>query len=330
MKTGNTPFIFNRVDVHMDDGLSLPVRVINAMRRDAIEGITRDRTGTQRENVLNLPPRMKHEWQDKESDITLNICKIRDGEFFSGLKTEGIKRIYIPLEGFFTGSFDKTTVNKLKEEGARVYCSVRAITKGKYDSFFDRGVMKARASGIDGFLLGNPGTILRFKDIKSLDFVCDYHLNIYNSYSMEVYRNMGFSSCTLSVELNLAQISHITDYTDMETEVVSYGRLELMKLEYNPAGAKDHEDHFMTDRKNERMPLFKSKFDDRTIILNSKPIYFADRKNEISMAGVDNMRLDIWEEDLDRVNRLTELYLNGQRDNEFAADFTRGHLTRGV
>ncbi|MCD8348480.1 MAG: U32 family peptidase [Lachnospiraceae bacterium] len=38
-KTGNTPFIFERLEIHLADGLFLPVRMLNELRREALEGL---------------------------------------------------------------------------------------------------------------------------------------------------------------------------------------------------------------------------------------------------------------------------------------------------
>jgi putative protease len=57
----------------------------------------------------------------------------------------------------------------------------------------------------------------------------DFGLNIYNSYSLQVARDLGLISQALSFELRLEQIRDISKVID--TGIIAYGRLPLMITE---------------------------------------------------------------------------------------------------
>lgn len=56
-RTGGTPFSCEKVTVHVDEGLSLPLSALNALRRQALEELGRAAHRTAGAPLRALPPR---------------------------------------------------------------------------------------------------------------------------------------------------------------------------------------------------------------------------------------------------------------------------------
>lgn len=105
----------------------------------------------------------------------------------------------------------------------------------------------------------------------------DFRLNVLNSYTAELFgKEANFEDVILSPELTLPQIRDISS----SKSVIVYGRIPLMMLEKR-VGAQT-----LRDRINAVFPVI-DEFG-RDIVLNSVPVYMADRMDELYKIGVSN------------------------------------------
>ena len=107
--------------------------------------------------------------------------------------------------------------------------------------------------------------------------VTDFSVHCFNSVTLEVLKYLGVSRATLHPELNLAQIRDMDKCID--TEVVIYGKLPLMKIG-NPVI-----NGMITDRTGAR---FFVRGDN---LYNSVPVFMGDKLKEVEKAGVTHGRL---------------------------------------
>lgn len=130
---------------------------------------------------------------------------------------------------------------------------------------------KARASGATHALVGNIGHISLAKEA---GFVLhgDFRLNIANSESARLYSEI-FDDYILSPELTLPQIRDIGGAKC----VIVYGRIPLMLLEKSCNTTR------LADRRNVVFPVLAE--GGREIVLNSVPIYMADRRESLEKLG---------------------------------------------
>lgn len=154
-----------------------------------------------------------------------------------------------------------------------------------------------------------------------------FRLNMTNSETVSAYKNM--SAVTLSPELNLRDIKEIS--ANVPTEVIAYGRLPLMLMRKCPAGATGKcggkGGNQLVDRRKEVFPIVCG---DGCIseILNSKPIYMADKADELKSCGADGLQLWFYDEKADRVAEIIKEY-KGEKEPHLPENFTRGHFYRG-
>ena len=165
-----------------------------------------------------------------------------------------------------------------------IYLPLDKFTKGKANGvvmppvIFDSEIEKienqlknAKNSGAVHCLVGNVGHI---ELAKKYGFVIhgDYRLNIYNNSSMCVYDELD--SNILSPELTLAQIRDIKG----KKSVIVYGKVPLMTLE------KHTGQRVLRDRKRVAFSVIKE--GGREIVLNSVPIYMADKEDLLRKSGI--------------------------------------------
>ena len=183
--------------------------------------------------------------------------------------------IYIPLELYEKRRFDGLGV-MLPEvifDGERE--KVRELLRFAYNS------------GARDALVGNIGHIELAREF-GFEVHGDIRLNVFNSSSMAELEKEGFRDCVLSPELTLRQIRDIGG----RRAVTVYGRLPLMILE--KCVGKEIADCkrcgegkvALTDRKGVSFPVIR-RFEHRSLIVNSVPIYMADRKEDLRRAEIN-------------------------------------------
>ena len=121
----------------------------------------------------------------------------------------------------------------------------------------------------------------------------DYRFNVYNSHAALYLEQFG--EVMLSPELTLPQMRDIPAYAG-----VVYGRLPLMTLE-RPTGMKK-----LTDRKGVTFPVITEA--GRELVLNSVPVYMADRENDLKAAGLCHRHFIFTTEDRAAVKRVIDEY----------------------
>ena len=163
-------------------------------------------------------------------------------------------------------------------------------------------------------------------------------LNIFNSLSLAYFANNGQN--IISPELNLHEISDILKNTDAPAEVIGYGHLPLMIMKNCPINASGKCQngemvYSLRDRKREEFPLMcdGKRGGCRCVLLNSKPIYMADKINDLLRLNLNGIRLIFTVENFSQCGKIIEEYkraLAGEQIENTQKDFTRGHFYRGV
>jgi collagenase-like PrtC family protease len=164
----------------------------------------------------------------------------------------------------------------------------------------------------------------------------DAGLNVMNGEALALLHGLGFARVTLSTELNAAQIAGLDVPEGLETELIVYGRATLMVTEHCPvncdrAGCPAREGVSLRDRKGMSFPVMRVHGGHcRVKILNSLPVYMADKLSELN---ADVFRLVFTTEDPEECGRVARLYraaLDGETALDYGKEYTRGHFYRGV
>ena len=178
---------------------------------------------------------------------------------------------------------------------------------------------RAKGLGVTAALLGNIGHIPLTQGL-GLNLYGDFGLNVFNSRSLEYLRDKGLQSACVSFELRFSQIRDLAKC--LPAEAIVYGRLPLMITEHDlTAGGVTA----LRDRTGAEFPLL-SAFGRRTEILNSRPLWLADR-SDWQRLGLRYARLRFTTETPADCVRVFRDYLTGAAPEGV---FTRGLYERGV
>ena len=306
-KLGNTPYQLNSIKIDLDENVSLPISILNQMRRDCIDNLSDLRVKIKDRKykdkfVLYNPTKV-----DRNKNSKLRV-KIKNLEQLDSALDCNVDLIYYE---------DVNTLGKAIEIASKfnkkiVYSSPRIVRNKEYTQ-----LSKAKQTGINSVQVGSWGAIDYFRD-KHLSI--DYYLNAFNSETINHFKEEGANSLCISQELNINEIKDVLKYTDMEIEAVVYGYTPMMVTEYCPMGvivrdckkdkrvAKCKESIYaLKDLKGEQYRISQDIFC-RSTIYNSKVTCMLDNLYELNEVGIDVFRLDFTIEDGETVKEVIEAY----------------------
>ena len=307
-KLGNTPYVLRKIEIDLEDGVSLPISVLNNMRRDCIDILSEERI-----------PIKNRKYKDKK--VSYNPQSIqRDMDKKIRVKVKNLEQLLVVLDYDVDAIYyeDASTMEQALQYGkARnkkvVYSAPRIIRNKEY-----KRLNKIKDLNTNTIQIGTLGSIEYFKD---KEFSIDYYLNSFNSETINYFKNEGASTVCISQELNLSEIRETLSYTDVDIESVVYGYAPMMISEYCPMGVvvrdckKDkrcsickESRYALRDFKGEEYRLSQDLFC-RTTIYNSKPTCMLDNLEEVYEAGVNVFRLDFTGEKENEIREVLDAYI---------------------
>jgi len=310
-KTGNTPFDVKNLKIVCDDGISLPVKEINTVRREGFELL---------EKALSSSSRITNAKYAEEESVKADYGKILNTAQVLTLKQ---------AKAAYDAGFDKVIVPY------KLYCENKAYfdaNKAKTAVLLpviDRDIFRLETE-IDVCEI-YVSSLSQFDKYKNKKITADYTLNAFNSLSLRTLSSLGADRVCLSPELNVRQIKAFDDYT--EKEIIVYGRIPLMTVQNcvirsaNGTCRCDDGFYILKDRKGAEFPLLPDKSRCINTVYNSKPVYMADKLSEIPKDGVTSFKFIFTVETEEEIKKIAYNYKNAC---ESAMDFTRGHFYRGV
>lgn len=299
-KTGNTIFTIKNVNI-MVENLKLPISQLNYLRREAIEKFE-----------IALENSIKREYPKP-----INL-------FFQPLD----KTVYAkPKINVFVQKFDEN-VDYAKLDYYEIYVPIKDLAKAAklrdciavlpnvVDESYETWIAQNKAL-FDSVKAVQIGHISQIELLKKLNIakkvVADYTLNITNYASENVIKNLGIERFTISPELGQKAINQFT--TNIEKELVVYGRTCLMTSKYCPIGKNENckmackqGNYVLRDRKNFEFPVVCDWINCHSRIYNSKILSIEKQGFE-----VDFVRMDVLDETEEQIINIFNQIKNGKR-----------------
>ncbi|MBR2635025.1 MAG: U32 family peptidase [Clostridia bacterium] len=160
---------------------------------------------------------------------------------------------------------------------------------------------KAVAKGAKHVLVGNLGHFSLAEDLP-VTLHGDFRLNLTNSFSLNAFPFLA--DAIVSPELNLAQLRDLRG----KKRVIVYGRIPLMLLEKKPSGGA------LRDRRGVLFPVIEE--GGRSIVLNSVPLYMADKQKELKEKGLTDQHFIFTVETPEQVKRILSAWQNKKEPTE--------------
>ena len=331
-KTLDTEFEFTNFDIELDDNLFIPVSILNSIRRLGIELIREKIIKTFKKNhkdiTLNHTP---HSNSNSKPQIALLLNTLNTNFDYTLLKN--IDKLYIPLKYFGNSKYSNIVSSLSKTFNIYIYMPT-IIRKNYIDTTKNILNTSLKNFKIQGIVISHLSQLkLMPKDLNSLDIVGNYTLNIYNSYSNQILKDLNINTSTISPELDSEGILGIGK--NIATELIVYGNIPVMNMNYCLLGKSNHcynkcekkcnsnSKYYIKDRMGLLFRVIPDNIQTITTIYNSK-ITSIEYKN----FDVDFVRVDILDEDISAINKIINTILLGNKLN--GSNYTNGNLSRKI
>ncbi len=313
-KTGGTPFYVTAANCTIGDGLTIPLSVINALRRQALEELTavRSTPSIVKCDTSAFPPVPDGKYPNE----TKCVARLANaGQWSEALKADAV---ILPLS---------TAIDTLKSISAQVKVGVE-IPRGMFgqEEAIRQQLAKAKAAGATLALCGNVGALPLAKEA-GLTAVGGFGLNLTNRDALAFYAERGLDAATLSMELTFGQMRGLTP-SPLPVGVMVYGHQPLMLTRNCPrqcavGSCKDCRHQGITDRTGTAFPVMCA--GGCAEVLNSVPLWWGDKMGEIPPADFHLFHFTV--EDATQCAAVLAAYKQGGKP---PATITRGLYKRGV
>ena len=311
---GGTPYYAQSVHCDLAPGLTAPLSCLNALRREALEALT---------GLLGKPARKQ--FQAGSTQAPAHKTKA-PAVFYARFTDEtqlppdlsAFACIYLPLHT------PAPRLRALVEAGAPIAVEIPRGLFGR-EAAVRAELKAAKQAGITTALAHTLGAV-RMAQEAGLLIHGGFGLNLFNTQALEQASSMGLEKATLSFELTLAQAAALGG--ELPRGLIAYGSVPLMLTRNCPiANGKPcrscGKDGVLTDRKGICFPVACT--DGCSELLNSRPIYLADRLAEVR--GIDFLLLYFTRETPEQCAGILTQYQNGAAPD---GAYTRGLYFRGV
>ncbi len=319
-KTGGTPYYCEKVHCRLDSGLMVTAAELNRLRREVLAQLTAQRGRAPTPELGTLPPIQTFSGSRITPELTVSI-----------LKTEQITRklqqmqpavLYAPLSEILS---HPDIYHRLSRKQTIAAILPRVVRDDETAELLS-GLTRLSTLNIRRVLVGNLGQI-SLAQSKGLEVAGDFGLNLFNSRSMALMKELGLKSATASFEMTLPQLRDLSK--PIPTELLVYGRLPLMLTENclikNRAGvcACQSGNAKLIDRMGEEFRVVRDCGTCRSVILNGKKLYLLDRKEDLRKLGMWALRLSFTTENVSEIDNALSAW-------DGKAFFEPGSCTRGL
>lgn len=321
-KTGSTPFFAGEIKTQLESGFTVPVSEINLLRRQVLSKLLEKR-GIPRVIPFEKPLAQKFSTAVEKNVENLRLRFRTISQIPLDLDFNGVEMIYLPVS-----QLCRDVLYKLPQ-GLKVGAELPRAFFGEEQELFSQ--LKIAADlGIRDVLCGNVGAV-NIARRAGFSINCDFGLNITNSVAADSFAQVGAKSCLISFETSVGAIRDIVSRSAVPCGVIVYGRLPLMLVRNCPvrsfAGCKGHGCE-ITDRTGCKFPVVCQHAESGQTgnlqcseILNSRPLWIADKKHEILKTGVQFEQFYFTVESTDEVSKRLDAWRSGL---PFSGEFTRG------
>ena len=309
-KTGNTQFIFKKLEIDLEENLFVPKTVLNELRRKALEEFENMILHKYSHNLSFWKTDCVNNFQnDTNSRKTISVLLNILDKNIDYTKLENVTNIYIPLKYFFDNSYEDLIKNMSKQFSIYIY--LPHIFENKKIENLNLILDKILESfNIKGFVISHISQIPLIEKY-NLELIGNFNLNIYNKNSIEALKDLNLRKITLSPELEEDEISKYMN--DSNFEILTYGKIPLMTNHYCFLGKSNKcysscdkkclsdKPFYLRDRKGFEFRIIPDNTSCITTIFHNKPICLEN-------INQGNIRIDILDEDFETIQNIINKY----------------------
>lgn len=335
-KTGDTSFVFEELEVIMDDNIFMPNGAINELRRSALEGLKNELLSSYVRDESRCSKQKPAPVADKSADLQAGCSASVEttAQLKEVCKSSLISRVYIDWNRYSLNDFDNEIADDIRlvtSNGKKIYIILPAVCRDKTYNFLLSKQDLLGQSAISGFVVKNYEELGWCLDkFPDREIITDHNLYTYNDYAVNAYHELNISLDTMPLELNGREIAR---RSNADTEMIVYGYYPLMTsaqcVHRNSSKCdKCKQITYLKDRYNKLFPVKNMCNECYNVIYNTLPTMLFNDIARLKESKIHNLRLMFTVEDAAETREILSYFENPSLKRR--GEFTNGHYKRGV
>jgi len=339
-KTGNTPFIFDTLEIPVDPGIYCSVKGLNELRRQALDKLS--------EQILDAAARKKPDYTPLTQSHTVRLIEPRDfavtvltkEQLAEVTRKDWINKVTLEPELWADPDKRETYAEEIRGSAKKLFLALPYILRREtYNKLNNPGNL-SMIRNADGILVRNLEELQWMKDIGYHGKIeSDAGLYAWNKESRSFLRNAGVGTDTAPFELNRKELPR---RGVSGSAMVLYGYQPLMITAQCAEKTADacHKKPgvtFIEDRYHKKFSIRNCCPFCYNIIYNSVSLCLFGDYPELREMDFASFRLDFTTEDAEETGAVLSLFERlresgeaGKLLRESGLLYTRGHYGRGV
>lgn len=365
-KTGNTPFVFENLEVTMDDDIFMPVNQLNQLRRGALEALEeallkpyertlpelvetssaetdRQTTGNAiKEKQISGQSLSQTSGQQSAGSSTEVRVLIEDAEQLPAvLKADFVDTVYLDCMLYTRENLIRMLsedIDRVHASGKKAFYVFPFIFRQQTSLFYEKIMPELKKLPLNGIMVRSLDEIAFIKEWgnENWQMVSDSNLYTYSNEAAEYFYRLGMIQDTIPVELNRKEILR---RGNSRSEIIIYGRLPLMItaqcIHKNTLGCM-HQPKVLNlkDRYSVYFPVKNFCSECYNVIYNSLPVCLFKEDVTVKKIAPAAVRLSFTTETEEETEQILtiygDIYKNGGILGQMPMECTNGHFKRGV
>lgn len=365
-KTGNTPFVFENLEVTMDDDIFMPVNQLNQLRRGALEALEeallkpyermfpelvetssaetdRQTTGNAiKEKQISGQSLSQTSGQQSAGSSTEVRVLIENAEQLPAvLKADFVDTVYLDCMLYTRENLIRklsADIDRVQASGKKAFYVFPFIFRQQTSLFYEKIMPELKKLPLDGIMVRSLDEIAFIKEWgnENWQMVSDSNLYTYSNEAAEYFYHLGMMQDTIPVELNRKEILR---RENSRSEMIIYGRLPLMItaqcIHKNTLGCMHQPDVLtLKDRYSVHFPVKNFCPECYNVIYNSLPVCLFKEDVTVKKIAPAAVRLSFTTETEEETEQILtiygDIYKNGGILGQMPMECTNGHFKRGV
>lgn len=341
-KTGDTPYVFDKIEIEMPEDVFLPLTSLNRLRRDAIEklqDVLIRQSMRQNRSALALDDKNVYNESNHLEDVfipKLTVLVEKLNMLPPLLENNHVSIIYLEYNALLSLTpvqFEKI-IFQIHANEKKVFLATPHMVR--FDGILDIEQMYHSCMLMDGVLVRNIESLLMLKNRNyDKEIIADARVYTWNKYARDFVKNLGVARLTVPEELNFQELML---RGCCEDEMIVYGYRPLMisaQCLVKTTGEYCHYgEHQLKDRIGRSMRVVSNCSGCYNLIYNSFVLNLLTEMKHISGLHPDSLRLEFTSESVHDIKKILQQFCSAVFENKTVTmsekNFTKGHFNRGV
>lgn len=335
-KTGSTPFEFTNIDIQMEEGIFIPNKQLNELRRKGIDTLWQDLLMGYRRKLTGNQTEMSHlPYRKEKPDINCYITSEEQLDIV--IQNEMIKEISISTDGF-SGQTLMKQIDRCIAAEKKTIVALPFIFREKAIQYFENIISELKErydTGKLSFMVRNVDEIGYLKQNNISHFITDYLVYAFNQSAVKCLTELGAERITYPYELNY---NELRNNPIPNGEIIVYGKIPLMisaNCLNQTIGKCDKKEKqiVIRDRLEKDFPVVNVCNYCYNIIYNNYPLSLFGTSHKVCNLYPQTVRVSLTTENRTETKEILEHCISTFCQNETRMEeetYTRGHFNRGV